>query len=255
MVRSDGCWKHPPPLETESWKELPMTKPNLFYVYVLRDPRPGKDLQPFYVGKGQGGRAHLHWKKATTHKNLMLRRVLSKIRSVGLEPVVEILRHYEIETDAFAHEIELIAEYGRRNIRTGILCNLTDGGEGNTGGIGLRKRLASDPVFAEAFAKLSAERLSKLHTDPEFAKTHSERISKLNSDPDHKIKRVAGLRKKFSEDKEFAARQSEKCRERALKRNADPEFQAKAIAAQRAYWARRKAEKASQSALPSNPKC
>jgi hypothetical protein len=23
-----------------------------FYVYVIRDPRPGKDLQPIYVGKG-----------------------------------------------------------------------------------------------------------------------------------------------------------------------------------------------------------
>jgi hypothetical protein len=25
-----------------------------YYVYEIRDPRPGKDLQPIYVGKGQG---------------------------------------------------------------------------------------------------------------------------------------------------------------------------------------------------------
>ncbi len=32
-----------------------------FYVYLLRDPRPGKNLQPFYVGKGRGRRVRKHW--------------------------------------------------------------------------------------------------------------------------------------------------------------------------------------------------
>jgi hypothetical protein len=37
---------------------------------------------------------------------------------------------FEIESDAFNKEIMLIAHYGRRDLGTGILTNMTDGGEG-----------------------------------------------------------------------------------------------------------------------------
>jgi hypothetical protein len=69
-----------------------MTRTSAFYVYVLRDPRPGKNLQPIYVGKGRGARTGDHWRKADDHKNSFLRRVLSKIREAGLKPPTEIVR-------------------------------------------------------------------------------------------------------------------------------------------------------------------
>jgi hypothetical protein len=110
-----------------------MPKPTIFYVYVLRDPREGKNLQPIYVGKGQGYRSRQHWSLGDNHKNRLLGRVLGKIRKEELKPIIEFVLHCEVEADAFRLEIELIAKYGRRDLRTGSLCNLTSGGEGFTG--------------------------------------------------------------------------------------------------------------------------
>lgn len=60
-----------------------------FYVYVYRDPRPGKNRQPIYVGKGIGDRAELHWRWRCA--NPFLAQVLGKIRGAGLAPTIEIV--------------------------------------------------------------------------------------------------------------------------------------------------------------------
>jgi len=52
---------------------------------------------------------------------------------MNLKPIVDIVCRFEIEADAFICEIKLIAQYGRRDKGTGVLCNLTDGGEGLSG--------------------------------------------------------------------------------------------------------------------------
>lgn len=64
-----------------------------FYVYLLRDPRPGKNLQPIYVGKGTGARADWHLSNAETHSNFLLGRVLRKIISTGLELIRSSLKN------------------------------------------------------------------------------------------------------------------------------------------------------------------
>ena len=46
------------------------------------------------------------------------------------KPEVKILAEWETESEAFAHEIALIAQYRNEGIE---LCNLSEGGEGNTG--------------------------------------------------------------------------------------------------------------------------
>lgn len=101
----------------------------MFYVYVYRDPRPTKNNQPIYVGKGSGDRAWHHWRKRVV-KNRVFGAILAKLRNMGLEPIIEIVEHFETPEAALAKEIELIALYGRRDLATGTLCNLTDGGDG-----------------------------------------------------------------------------------------------------------------------------
>jgi hypothetical protein len=110
-----------------------------FYVYLYRDPRAGKADCPIYVGKGSVRmsspqsihRALRHW-RSDTH-NALLSRILSKIRSCELEPKIEIVGRFSLEVDAFGLERELIHKYGRRDLKRGPLCNMTDGGEGASG--------------------------------------------------------------------------------------------------------------------------
>lgn len=103
-----------------------------FYVYIYRDPRPKKKLVPIYVGKGMAfyKRADIHLRGA---KNEILNRILKKIKAADLQPIVEVVAWYDVEADAFECEKALIAKFGRINLKTGSLANLTDGGEGASG--------------------------------------------------------------------------------------------------------------------------
>ncbi len=101
----------------------------MFYTYVYKDPRPTKNMQVVYAGKGQGRRAWMHWEKQVKH-NPGFGNLLAVLRREGLEPVIEITREGMDEAEAFFEEIRLIALYGRRDLKTGTLLNLTDGGEG-----------------------------------------------------------------------------------------------------------------------------
>ena len=103
----------------------------MYYVYIYKDPRPTKNQQVVYVGKGTGDRDLSHWSRGSHNKPLQ--DFLSHLRQRGLEPIRQRVLETEDEQEAFKKEIELIALYGRRNIGTGTLFNLTDGGEGVSG--------------------------------------------------------------------------------------------------------------------------
>ena len=111
----------------------------MFYTYLwLRE-----DGRPYYVGKGHGDRA-FDW-----HKR------------VGRAPSRDriIIQEHLSEEDAFAAEVFLIAFYGRKDLRTGCLTNLTDGGEGPAGQRMPEsfRRFHSERVKANPFPPLSAE--------------------------------------------------------------------------------------------------
>lgn len=105
----------------------------MFYVYALLNPL--KDNQPFYIGKGQDGRAYRHfkailWKESTTNPHKT--NTLLQIKDSGLEPGVDITP-CDTELAAFELECKLILKYGRL-IDGGILTNICLGGEGGTQG-------------------------------------------------------------------------------------------------------------------------
>jgi hypothetical protein len=93
-----------------------MVNPNRFYTYAyLRE-----DRTPYYIGKGIKDRIHnpLH-------------------NSIHLPPKERrlFLKQNLTEEDAFKHEIYMIAVFGRKDLGTGILRNMTNGGQGVSGRI------------------------------------------------------------------------------------------------------------------------
>ncbi|NZD50526.1 AP2 domain-containing protein [Rhizobium leguminosarum] len=65
-------------------------------------------------------------------RNKVFLRIVAKIRASGQEPDVTRVRDGMTEVEAFDLEATLIAQYGRIKVG-GVLCNLTDGGEGVSG--------------------------------------------------------------------------------------------------------------------------
>lgn len=109
---------------------------NSFYVYGLFHPN---GILPFYIGKGIRGRKDFHlWEvrrninneKYFLTGNTLKKNVIKKILNDGSEPLLKIFENNLSNEQAIELEQELIERYGRRNLRTGCLVNLTNGGEG-----------------------------------------------------------------------------------------------------------------------------
>jgi hypothetical protein len=105
---------------------------NDYYTYAyLRE-----DKTPYYIGKGRGKRIYCKNRtiKAPKDKSLIL-----------------FLKKNLTEAEAFKHEIYMIFVLGRKDLGTGILRNLTNGGEGASGAV----------ISAETKKKLSEARKGK----------------------------------------------------------------------------------------------
>lgn len=179
-----------------------MQQPGKFYVYVYLDPRPGKGLQPIYVGKGTVDldRASYHWERRCV--NPFLQKVLDKIRAAGLVPQITIAAYMENEEEAFAMERDLIAQHGRRDLRTGSLCNLTEGGQGTAGLKYSEERLKRlhERVSTPEWKALMSEISNRMWGNPELREKTIRSQDKLKKDPAHRAKLRAAILKSRTEE-------------------------------------------------------
>lgn len=119
--------------------------PKQFYVYMyLRE-----DGTPYYIGKGTGRRA---WKNTGRTWSPPADKSRIVIHTEDLT-----------EDQALSLEIELIAEYGRKDNGTGILRNRTDGGEGLTGISEKTRQKMSEAKKGRTYSKVHRENMSNSH--------------------------------------------------------------------------------------------
>ena len=161
---------------------------NKYYIYM--HTKIG-DTLPFYVGKGKGNRAYDKFKRSNYWKN------------VAKDGYTIKLFENLSEHHAFELEIAFIKLYGRRDLGTGCLVNLTDGGEGTSGwqkkniSDEYRKKL-SDAQKGKTYSdeskiKMSKAKLGKtpwkgkMHSDKTKQKMSEAKKGKINSD-EHKRK-------------------------------------------------------------------
>lgn len=142
-----------------------------FYVYAWLMPCG----TPFYIGKGKGARD-----KEFKKKNRIFAGIVQRLQANGTPPSVVRLSDGLSEQEAFDLERAEIAKHGRRDNGTGILANLTDGGEGLSGWI-------ADGSWR---AKVSAANMGKTHSD-EARRKISEHRTGTKASPE--------VRKKMSE--------------------------------------------------------
>ena len=144
-----------------------------YYVYIHRRAH---DKAVFYVGKGCGYRA---WSNLRSE---FWKRTVAKY---GYE--VEIVISGLQEWAAFEFEQSLIAYYGRRNIKQGLLINLTDGGEGNVG-----------VIRSESSKRKMSELMRELHLDPEIKRKHSAGMRRANAKPEVIARRSEATKRSHS---------------------------------------------------------
>lgn len=165
----------------------------MYYVYIYKDPRPTKNQQVVYVGKGTGDRAWYHWQKRV-RGNKGFGAFLALLRQEKLEPIIEIAREGLEEAEAFYEEMKLIEVYGRRDLGTGTLFNLTDGGEGLAGVIRTdewRKNISESNSTPEKIA-LYSEGQKRRWANPTFREQTIAAIRKALQDPEVIARREAG---------------------------------------------------------------
>lgn len=105
----------------------------MFYTYILKNPL--KNDLPFYVGKGKGTRVSFQIKSAISgwreskevnpHKSNTIKQIIDQGNQVNIE-----FFYFDTEYLALEKEQELIKHFGLVIDGSGILLNLTYGGEG-----------------------------------------------------------------------------------------------------------------------------
>jgi len=239
---------------------------NEYYVYLyLRE-----DETPYYVGKGKDNRAF-------TKKGRSVHLPLDKTKIIFYSKNLT-------EDEAFELEKELIKKYGRKDNGTGILRNLTDGGEGASGAIvtdetkiklseNMKVRMNTPEMKAQTAAfntrTKKGKTLSKEHKN-KMSESHKERWKTYQFSEETIIKlseRVSGennpakrpeVRKKISDwakkkmnDPNYTYKLSDAGRKSLQEKFAgenNPAKRPEVRAKMRATWARKKAEKLQASA-------
>ena len=132
---------------------------NNYYVYVFTNPQKSRTMwykgfqftqEPFYIGISKNkNRKNVHFQPSKLNDGSIKSRTIQKIIEKGLKVGQIILYDHLTFKEACEIEIDFIKYFGRRKDKTGVLTNITEGGEGNIGLIHSEEvlKLLRKPLF------------------------------------------------------------------------------------------------------------
>lgn len=166
---------------------------NVFYVYGHFTKNTN---ELFYIGKGKGNRAY----ECNTSRSIWWHNIVKKH---GI--VVKILHHNVTENEALLLETQLIKQYGRRDLKTGRLVNMTAGGEGSSGRI----------LSIEAREKMSLAKMGKRYTEE-----HKQNMSNSHKNVSDESRKKMSEIKRGKKRKPFSQEHKRKISEAQKNRHA-----------------------------------
>lgn len=170
---------------------------NDHYVYMWKYPEGINDGVAFYVGQGKYNEKYKYKRAHAIHYQDSKRRrsyaqcVFDKLTLEGAKPIIVIVADDLTVDEANTLERLLIAEHGRRNINTGVLCNLTEGGEINPmNDIEVRIRQLN-AVRSHDNRSSRSKSAREINSRPEVIKKHIMNSKKMWGDSTFKNRMVA----------------------------------------------------------------
>jgi hypothetical protein len=148
----------------------------VFYTYSHVTPQN----RLFYIGKGQGKRAH-----QLKYRNEKWKKVVVKYG----QPIVQILAHWKTEAEALDHEMLLISCFKDMGYD---LANLTDGGEGTSGYKHTPEQIEKNRLAKLGFIPWNKGISSGLKHSDEF----KQRISQVHTGNKYNLGRPASDKQK-----------------------------------------------------------
>lgn len=147
--------------------------------YVYRHIRLDKN-EPFYIGIGSDSTYYRANKKS--QRNIHWKRIVSKTK-YSIDILIDDLTWDE----ACEKEKEFIALYGRKDLKTGCLVNMTEGGDGAFG------KVTSDETKLKLSLAIKEWSKTRVISDNQRKKA-SDKFKELNKDPKFQEKRIESLR-------------------------------------------------------------
>jgi hypothetical protein len=160
-----------------------------FYVYAYlrsKDSITSKLGTPYYIGKGSGNRLHVKHNVPVPldHNNIIF------------------VKTELTEQQALDLEIELIKKYGRKDLKTGILHNRTDGGEGiSNPSLKTREKMSNAKRNESPETRLKRSIAAKNRIRTPTSEETKQKISEANKGK----KRTANSKEKMSDRKKGQA--------------------------------------------------
>lgn len=150
--------------------------------YIYRHIRLDRN-EVFYIGKGTNTNGRYSRSMTKTSRTSRWHNIVNK-HDYRVEIIIDNLN----EVEANEKEVELILLYGRLDLGTGTLVNLTDGGESNNGTSDETRKKQSDAKKGKKASEETKRKQSEAHKGKKLSEEHKEKLRSMKHTQETKNK-------------------------------------------------------------------